>query len=200
MTVPPLADYLRWMREMPSVFRAEPEGLTSQGVTVRVRAVVADLFESLTATPPAPALLDAFTARVKSAQERNRLRYVLAACHLLWHPSFRDPALGAGAGRADTIESFLVQTVSMVASVTQADSLVTDEERCEELVRRALDAFGLRLPGESEVEANDRLTQVNSIERRRLLSEVAKRQEKLRREAEIRRRAQEEAASKAPRE
>lgn len=200
MTVPPLADYLRWMRETPAVFRAEPEETASSGACVRVRAVVADLYETVAGGLPAPALLDAFTPRSVGALERNRLRYVLAACRLLWHPSFRDPDAGPRAARSRAIETFLVQTVSMVSSVTPADSLSTDEERAEELVRRALEAFGLRLPGETETEAADRLTQVNSVERRRLLGEVAKRQEKLRREAAIRQKALEEAASKAPRE
>jgi hypothetical protein len=74
----------------------------------------------------------------------------------------------------------------MVVSVVTADAIAADEERREELVRRALEAFRLRLPGESDAMAEDRLAQVNSFERRRLLGEVAKRQVQIRREAEIR--------------
>jgi hypothetical protein len=185
---------------MPAAFRGEPEGVGSGQGTVRVRAVVADLWETLTGTPPDETWLLAFDAKAGDVHERNRLRLVLAACHLLWQPFFRDGWLAARPEHGRQLRAFLVQTVSMLAGVTPADSLAKDEERCEELVRRAVGAFGLRLPGESVAEAKDRLTQVDSVERRRLLSEVAKRQEKLRREAEIRRKAEEEAASKVSRE
>jgi cellulase/cellobiase CelA1 len=125
---------------------------------------------------------------------------VLAACHLLWQPFFKEGWLAARPEHARALRAFLIQTVSMLAGVASADGFAKDEERCEELVRRALDGFGLTLPGESASEAQDRLNQVDSVERRRLLDEVGKRQAKLRREAELRRKADEEAASKVSRE
>lgn len=201
MNVPVLAEWLRWLREMPASFRAEPAGFGRAENTVPVQAIVNDLWETLFAAPPEPGLRQMWVAQSQDAQERNRLRYVLAACHLLWHPFFRTGWLANAALRTPQLQRFLVQEVATVASVAAADSLATDVERGEELVRRALRCFELRLPGESATESSDRLTQVDSVERRRLLNEVAKRQEKLRREAEIRRKAAEaEAASKMPRE
>jgi hypothetical protein len=200
VSMPPLAEWLRWMREMPGAFRGEPQGIGPPAGSVRVRAVVADLWETLTGSAAEESWLAAFEPTACDARERNRLRFVLAACHLLWQPFFKEGWLAARSEHSRQLGAFLVQTVSVLAGVASADSLAKDEERCEELVRRAIGAFGLRLPGESAAQAKDRLTQVDSVERRRLLSEVAKRQEKLRREAEIRRKAEEEAASKVSRE
>lgn len=196
--LPPLAEFLRWLAEMPEGFRNEPFGFP-QGRT-RVRAVMHDLFEALTATRPEEDFLRAFAAAKPSKEERNRLRWVLAACHLLWHPTLRNHAQLKDAKAFERLSRLFLQDLAMLASVADADRLFADEERREELIRRALEALGLRLPGESEAEARDRLSQVDSVERKRLMADIAKRQEKLKREDELRRKAAEEAASKAPRE
>lgn len=194
--LPPLAEFLRWLAEMPEAFRNEPYGLP-QGRT-RTSAVVHDLFETIAASRPGAEFLRQFAAAKPSELERNRLRWVLAACHLLWHPALRDGALKGVP--MTTLEKLFLQDLAMLASVANADGILQDEERREELIRRAFETLGLRLPGESVAEARDRLTQVDSVERKRLMAEIAKRQEKLRKEEELRRKAQEEAASKGPRE
>ncbi|MBI3832371.1 MAG: hypothetical protein HY291_22800 [Planctomycetes bacterium] len=196
VSLPPLAEFLRWLAEMPDAFRNEPYGFP-QGRT-RTSAVVHDLFETVAAARPGADFLRQFAAAKPNELERNRLRWVLAACHLLWHPALRNRALKGVPLTA--LEKLFLQDLAMLASVANVDGLFQVEERREELIRRAFETLGLRLPGESEAEARDRLTQVDSVERKRLMAEIAKRQEKLRKEEEVRRKAQEEAASKGPRE
>lgn len=194
MTVPPLPELLRWMADMPAAFRAEPQGFPDG--TCRVRAVVADLFETLYGAPPPLATLAAFEAASTDQSERNRLRWILAAAHLLWHPAFRRAAL-ARAG----IERLLIQELATLASVVAMESLDQEEERREELIRRGLRAVGLALPGESGNEAADRFKQVDSIERRHVLVAAAERERRAReiREAMAKKAAQ-EAAAKVSRE
>jgi len=194
--VPPLAEWLRWVAEMPAAFRSEPEGFP--GGRVRVRAVVADVLETLGA-PADAALLDAFTPADGSARERNRLAWAMAAAHVLWHPALREG--GAGARAKARVRRLLVEELAALSAVVPADSLLAEDERREELVRRALRACGLSLPGESREEAEDRLKQVDSLERHKVLAAAAERE---RRSREVReamaKKAAAEAAAKASRE
>ena len=76
-----------------------------------------------------------------------------------------------------------------------------DEERREELIRRATTALGLSLAGESPNEAADRLKQVDSVERRRVLVAAAARERRARQVREaMAKKAAEEAAAKVSRE
>ncbi len=192
--VPPLAEFLRWLAEMPDAFLAEPLGFPSGEVSVV--AVVADLFETYFGAFPDASLLAAFRPAKSGKVERNRQRWLLATCRLLWHPALR----GRGV-TAEQLNRLLIQDLAQLATAESVDGLRTDEERREELIRRTLRALELRLPGESAQEAEDRLTQVDSVERRRLMREAA---EKEKRAREVRdmmaRRAAEEAAAKVSRE
>lgn len=192
--LPPLAEFLRWAADTPDAFRAEP--LSRGRGEVPVAAVVADLFDTYFGRPPDDDLLAAFRPASAGKAERNRLRWVLAACHLLWHPALRGRSVEQSA-----LTRLLVQDLATLASVAQADTLQTDEERREELIRRTLAALGLLLPGESAKEAEDRLAQVDSVERRRLLREAAEKEKRAREVREMMaRRAAEEAAAKVSRE
>ncbi len=186
MTVPPLAVLLRHVAEMPASFRGD----------AHVRAVVGDVVETLCGEPAPERTLAAFDAAGPTAAEGNRLRWVLAACHLLWHPAFR----AAGVPR-EGVERLLVQDLATLAGIVSVDELDRDEERREELVRRALRAFAVTLPGESANEAEDRFKQVDSVERRRVLVAAAERERRARevREA-MAKKAAEEAAAKVSRE
>lgn len=194
MTMVPLAELLRWMAEMPPPFRGLPEGFP--GGVVRVRAVVADLFESYFGGRPPSQTLDAFDPRNLGQPELNRLRLILAATHLLWHKAFRElapsPAL---------FERFLIQEIPTLSGVVAVEHLDQQEERREELIRRALAIFGCRLPSESSSEAEDRLRQVDSIERRRVMLAAAEREKRARKVREaMAKKAAEEAAAKVSRE
>lgn len=193
-TLPPLAEFLRWMNEPPAAFLGEPLGFPNGRIPVR--AVVCDLHETLFNERPDEWLLSAFTPDKKTKVEYNMHRWVLAACHLLWHPALRSetlPKIG--------FKKLLVQDLASLAAVAPANKLIDDEERREELVRKTLMALNLLLPGESRKEAEDRLTQVDSVERQRIVSEAAAKEKRTRevREAMIKK-AAEEAAAKETRE
>lgn len=191
--LPPLAEFLRWLAETPEPFRAEPLGF-GDGV-VPVRAVVADLFETWFGRRPDEETLKNFDPVNAGKVERNRLRWVLAACHLLWHPGLR------GRGSEAGFVQLLTKDLAGLAAVAPVEGLVTEEERREELIRRALRALGLLLPGESAKEAEDRLAQVDSIERRKLLREAAEKEKRAREVREMMaKKAAEEAAAKVSRE
>ncbi|MGH9763553.1 MAG: hypothetical protein ACREAC_22195, partial [Blastocatellia bacterium] len=166
MDTPPLAELVRWVAEMPAAFRAAPEGF--EGATVRVRAVVADLFETTFGVAPESPFLSAFASTDTGKRELNRLGWVLAACHVLWHPALRN-----NTGQRAGIERLLVQELAALAYVVRVDSLFSEDDRREELVRRVLRAAGLQLPGESGTEADDRMRQLDSLERHRVLAEAA---------------------------
>jgi len=195
MTVPPLAEWLRWVAEMPLIFRKAPGA--EAGGRARVRAVVSDLLETLHGAPPDPAVLAAFDAAPGGGKrEQNRLGWVLAACHVLWHPAVR-----AAPPSPQSVEAFLVQELAQLGAAASVDLLDREEDRREELVRRVLRAVRLALPGESPQEAEDRLRQVDSVERQRVLRAAAGREKRSRevREA-MARKAAEEAAAKVSRE
>lgn len=189
--VPPIGAWLRRAAEAPAVLEAAPEGFP--GGVVRVSAVVSDLWERLTGSPAPPSLLGAFAVTQPGETERMRLRGVLFACHVLTHPVF--------VGRpVAPIERLLVQELSGWAAAVGAQALGSEERR-EELVRRCLRAARLRPGGESETEAEDRLRQVDAVERARVLRDAEAREKRARevREAMARAAAQ-EAAAKVSRE
>lgn len=178
--LPPLADFLRWLAETPAEFA---------DARTPVGAVVADLLDTLEGEPPAADFLAAFVAKDDSRPERNRLLWVLAVCRLLWHPSLR-----RGRHPDGSVRRLLTEELAAVAALVPADRLRLDEERREELVRRALRCLDRRLPGESPADAEDRFAQVDSVERQRLIREAA---DKERRAREVRERMAREAAEAA---
>jgi hypothetical protein len=196
-TAPTLAELQRWMMEMPVAFAAEPEGFP--GGHVRVHAVMADLLETLFGAghdndDGLGALFH--PANHRSAIERNRLRLTLATAHLLWNPQLRRPGTSPR-----HLRPLFSQEIPALAAVAQADDLPREEHLREELIRRTLRALGLGLAGESAAESEDRLRQVDSVERHRLLRAAAERERRSRevREA-LARKAAEEAAAKVSRE
>jgi hypothetical protein len=193
MDAPTLAELERWMLEMPVAFAAEPEGFA--GGQVRVRAVMADLFTTLFDGYDEEILV-LFQPADDGARERNRLRLVLATAHLLWHPRLRRHRRGLGKLRA-----LYSRELPALAAVAKAEELPANEQLREELIRRILRALDLRPAGESAAEAEDRLQQVDSVERHRLLKEAAEREKRARKVREaMARKAAEEAAAKVSRE
>src|SRR5262249_47237782 len=132
--LPPLAEFLRWLADLPAACR-------HVDARAPVAAVVADLWETLFDAPASAKLLDCCRAADKGKTELHRLRWLLAACRLLWHPALRGrPLPPAGLAR------FLTDDLAALAAVVPAERLVDDEERREELVRLAFAALHLRLP------------------------------------------------------
>src|ERR1700761_8815634 len=112
--VPPLAEFLRWMAEMPAAFRAEPKGFP--GGALPVRAVAADLYETLFNALADAALLEAFEPSGSGKVARNRLLWILAACHVLWHPALR-----AGPVTLEGFRKLLVQDMASLAAAIPAE-------------------------------------------------------------------------------
>jgi len=88
-----------------------------------------------------------------------------------------------------------------LAEIVDYNEFIQDMERREEIVRFCLDGIDLFPKGENKIIAKDRLTTLDSIERKRIIEKSRKAQERSRqlREAMARKRAQ-EAASKMTRE
>ena len=192
MSTPTFAELQRWMAEMPSAFLESPWGDPG----VEVEAVVADLFESAYGTRPSLALRRACAPCAGDAAGINHARWILVASHLLWHAALRTKRRRAG-----DIERFLVKELAEVAAVVDVERARDDEERAEELIRRALRALKQSLPGESKGDAADRLKQVDVVERHRVLEQAELRAARAREvRAAMRRKAAEEAAAKMCRE
>ncbi|MEI6234843.1 MAG: hypothetical protein WCT04_17450 [Planctomycetota bacterium] len=203
ITIPPsLAELLRWIADMPAAFSAEPVGFPNGKIAVR--AVVCDLYETVLGERPSEPLLQAFSAAALSKVERNRLRWVLGACWVFWHPFFRQKPF-----TPDAFKKLMVLDLADLAAVMPADNLLSDQDRREELARLAMAATRTAFPGESWDDFKDRLTQVDSIESHRVIAQATikekkAREDRARREREVReemaRKAAAEAAAKESRE
>jgi len=188
---PPLERVMRRLAETPEDFLAEPRiGETGQVVTA---ALVADLFHALGHQIGA-ADLTGFAAT--SSMDRNRLMLVAIAVWLL-----ADDWVATAASDRAALAGLLGERVTDLAGAGKADAFVNDAERREELARTVLATLGLVPAGETEAQANDRLSAVSAVERRRLLRASRDAEERARaiREALIRK-AAEESADKYTRE
>ncbi|HJZ59439.1 MAG TPA: hypothetical protein VKE74_31125 [Gemmataceae bacterium] len=164
---PSLEELTRRLIETPADFLAEPR-IGKRGV-VDVAAVVWDLLRDLSGEPPGEAELNRFRPTgAKAAAQRNRLRLVLVASWLLHDEWFRGKKELATAAR-----QLLDTTVGELESYLDAERVLNDPDRREELVRRSLSGLGLRPAGETVAQASDRLQTLDSAERERVLREAA---------------------------
>lgn len=189
---PALAALLHRVAECPPSFLGEPR-IGTHG-EISVEAVVSDLLARI-ANRPVPRSAGAEFSPT-AIEERNRLRLVLIASWVLADPWFQ--------GRRE-IELRILATlrtdIAALAAVEQADQFVTDPDRREELVRRCLAGAGLRPAGESETQARDRCTALDSVERARVMRESREAQERARKvREELVKKAAQEAAAKIGRE
>lgn len=194
MTPGPSIEHLtRRLVDIPADFLAEPR-LTGGG-DVHVEAVVGDLLEALQGTRPDAALLRARFGELPGS-ERNRLRLVLMACWLLG-----DRAFLAQRDRADALYDWLYGDLQKLAEIVDAEAFVLDDVRREELARLAMKTMALLPEGETETQAADRLTAIDTLERVRQTQRAEEERERKRRLAqELRDKAAREAASKPSRE
>ncbi len=200
--VPSLAEMLRWIAEIPAAFSEDPINFPNGKISVR--AVVCDLYETILAQRPDESLLQAFNAVELNKLERNRLRWVLAACWVFWHPFFRQKPFDPKKFR-----QLMVLDLSDLAAVMPVENLQTDQDRREELARVVLATADSVFSDETEDDFRDRLTQVDSIESHRVIAlaktkEKKAREDRAKREKEVReemaRKAAAEAAAKESRE
>jgi len=188
---PPLPALLQRVAETPKDFRAEPR-IRAAG-EVHVDAVVGDLLASLGAEVGTGAL-ERFGG--KGPADRNLLAVVLLLCWVL-----ADPWFVSAAPTKTELLTLLGETASELAATTSARKFVEDPDRREELVRVTLAAIGCRPAGESEAQAEDRLTSLSSAERARVVEAARAAELRARqiREA-LRKKAAEESADKYTRE
>jgi hypothetical protein len=196
---PGLTSLTHRLAECPEEFLMEPAFPGVEGrkfeKKIHTAALVSDLMEALGGKPLASTDLAAFP-RADSPESLNLLRLIQVCCHLFYDPWFRERD-----GFAGFVLDFLKSGLTDVARVVAADLFVKDPERREELARFCLAGLGLRPAGESEAQALDRLTTVDSVERKRILEEtrIARQRAEELREA-MARKAAREAASKMTRE
>lgn len=161
---PSIASLTRRLQDTPGDFLAEPE-INGRGM-VAVPAVVSDLFVAYDA-PMLDTTAGATFHPFDSDVNRNWLRCVLIACWLLHDPWF------VAARPVDGAWALLSSGLGELSLALAAPLLVSDDDRREELARRCLHALGLVPDGETEAQATDRLTTLDSVERARVLAETA---------------------------
>ena len=190
---PLLETLTRRLSETPPEFLLEPR-IGKQGA-VNVAAAVNDTLVALGHSALSQNDAKIF-AGADAKQDRNRLQVTLIACWLLYDEWFR-------AHNADTERalSFLQNDVRAMSAVTNAQKFVNDPDRREELARVALNAFDLRPFGETETQAQDRLTTLNAAERERVIQAARAAEQRAQAvRAALAKKAAEEAAAKAYRE
>ena len=188
---PPLPALLHRLAGTPKDFLAEPR-IGGAGQT-HVGAVVGDLLTSFGVAVTARDL-ERFAGRGRG--DRNVLAVTLLLCWVL-----ADPWFASAAPTKDELLRLLSDGATELAAATPARRFIDDPDRREELVRVTLAAIGCRPAGESEAQAEDRLTSLSSAERLRVVEAARDAERRARdiREA-LRKRAAEEAADKWTRE
>jgi len=188
---PLLETLTRRLAECPADFLAEPSDRTSKGA-VYVAAVVYDLIRELGGAPLTEEELKVFEFSTRHPKEsRQRARVKLVACWLLYDNWFRYHGRFAHAAY-----KFLANKLNDVGTMVPASAFVSDPDRREELARLCLKALGLRPAGETEAQAEDRLTTLDSVERVRVVHEAREAEARAQRiREEMARKAAEEAAS-----
>ena len=190
---PPLAALMHRLSECPAEFLAEPRHRTRG--EIEVPAIVGDHFRSMGLPPDDVLDLAQFRSSGKPAHA-NRLRLVSVTTWLL-----NDDSLRTRTGLVDAMATLLSQGLETLATAVRAEATVADPDRREELVRYCLKALGLRPQGETEAQAADRLTSLDSVERSRVVRETREAEARAREVRQMMaRRAAEEAAAKASRE
>lgn len=190
---PPLEVLIRRLEDCPPDFLAEP--IVGAAGVVSVPAVVADLARDLGWEPSAAGLAAALE-QGEAKERRRHLQLVLLASWLLHDPWFRShQGLGEPAVR------WITTGLRELARLVSPSQCVSDPERREELARLALAGLGLRPAGETDEQAEDRLTTLNSLERQRVIRASRAAEERSRAiRAALARKAAYEAADKMNRE
>lgn len=180
---PPLEQLTRRLTDTPPEFLEEPR-IGNNG-RVNVVAVVNDLLRMMGAaqlTAPQTALLQPADPKA----DHNRLAITLITAWLLADPDLRR---SQNAAAIDLLTSGAKELAAFVPST----KFVTDPDRREELARFSLAQLGLRPAGESEAQAQDRLTTISASERARVVKAAQAAEERARqiREALAKKRAEE---------
>ena len=159
---PLLETLTRHLAECPADFLAEPR--FGKAGLVHVDAVVSDLLVSLGGAPLTPTQAATFR-QAEAKRYRNHYALVLITCWLLHAGWFQ-----ARKTLADQARQFLSSGLAELAEVVKAPQCVSDPDRREELSRLCLHRLGFYPAGETEAQAYDRLTTLNTAERQRVIA------------------------------
>jgi len=196
---PVLQDLMQRISKIPDTFFlpiAESIYSTSKSEEINIPAVISDLIFDLSGEIPSVYSLSDFMLK-HNEDNSNFLRLITICVYL-----FSDAWFSKAGGYANGVFKFLRnRQIQRLAEIINYKEFINDMERREELVRLCLDSLNLFPQGENRVIAKDRLTTLDSIERKRIIEKSRKAQERSRqlREAMARKKAQ-EAASKMSRE
>ncbi len=183
---PPLEALARRLAECPADF------LTP---SIHVAALVADLLRDLGQKSSPSDLRTRLASANGGAAARNaanRLQLIALAVWLLSDPWFVQDDTSAS-----RVWLLLAVGLDPLAEVIDAARAISDADRREEFVRFILWSLELRPAGETDAQAQDRLTNLDSVERVRVVRETRAAEERARqiREAMAAKAAEEAAAS-----
>jgi len=185
---PLLQQLTRRLAETPADMLAEPAVGNKAGV--ETGSVAGDVLRGLGLLNPDARWLAGLHPEKADKNQRNFLRVMLVANWLL-----ADPWFPGKANPAEAQNWLYGSSIAELAALTTADVFVKDDDRREELVRLCLKALGFVPQGEKEVQAQDRLESISSVERQRVVAASRKIQDAARK-----RRAEEEERARKVRE
>ena len=197
---PPLQELIDHLILIPGEFTGRSEKTADVNVKINISAIINDLLLDLGGVPLSDEEIPAnFNSKKENKPETyNYLKLISILCYIYEYRFFIENKSGS-----EKIKSFLLsqRLVDLSSAVKSSDEFITDPERREEICRAALDAAGFYPEGENEQNARDRLSTLDSVERKIILTRTAEAQKKAKelREAMMRKEA-EEAASKMSRE
>jgi hypothetical protein len=181
------------LSECPAEFLEQPR--SDKSGRIDVAAIVCDHFRAMGRSPHGLVDLKRLQPAGEPAAE-NRLKMISVATWL-----FHADGLIRRAELAGKMWSLLSEGLDQLSTVVRAESVVTDPDRREEFVRLCLKQLGLRPKGETLLQAADRLTALDSVERTAVVRQTREAEERARKVRQMMaRRAAEEAAAKASRE
>ncbi len=179
-TGPPLDGLLHRLADCP------PDFLLGPG-EIDVTALACDHFRALGVAIPDPQERGAVAAL--SSETQRLLPIVLWLLRDAWFVA--RPSLAEA-----TLRLLQSDSLAKLAKLVRPEAIINDADRREELVRLCLNGLGLAPEGESAEQAADRLSTLDSVQRKRVIRETRKAEARAReiREAMARRRAEEAAA------
>lgn len=166
------------LAECPADFLRAPG---ASGEEIDIAALVADLLRDLGMKSPPGQLAAKFAPPkgrvVKAAREAavNRLRLVAVSVWLMSDAWFLARPVAAA-----SVWQLLSVGLDPMAEAFDAALAVSDPDRREELVRFCLWSLDLRPAGESAAQSQDRLTNLDSVERVRVVRETRAAEERAR--------------------
>lgn len=197
---PPLDRMTHWLTECPAEFYQWPIDSSSENRSIKssedqlpihVAAIASDHLRDLNL----PAAEIRKVGMAVASKGLNEQRLVSITVWLLREPWFLQQV-----EYATQICRLLTDDLAELAELIEPQSVVTDPDRREELVRRCLSRLGFRPADETLPQSQDRLRTLDSVERVRIVAKTRQAEARARaiREAMAKQRAQEAAARYSP--